>query len=683
MFKNALRLSIYILVSFLISEQLTCDSNFDPDFYAQYKKIALPNNTDSAKIAIRISLMNKYIAVDPNEGIKVGNVAIEIAKKANRTMQLAECYNALALNYAQKSDYPNALMNELNAESYFKKANSERGLAKVYQNMGNIYISVAQYDKAKSYLDSAIKYNFKSNRKNQLAINYMSLADIQNNERKHYEALRSLNTALGYSISYSNDLYTAEVYLLMCSTHRYLKNYTNALKYINKFDSINTIKNKTDFKIRSQMERVTLQIMNIIDTNTNKPVMTIFGKDKTSNLTNTIKVINKLLDYYTRVNYLPQTLICYELLSYAYLELGDKNKTKYYFNKHKIFNDSLTGTNQIRNLTMAEVRFNIAMKDQQLRRKTEEITKNQEQLLNSIVAVVVLCVVLVIIFILWQRNRRQKIELFEKNSIITDANIELENLLEVVSEKQQQIEKANIELNKANVTKDKFFSILSHDLKSPFTGILGLSELLSSEAENMKTKEITSIGSSIHNSAKHTFELLNQLLDWSRSQLGVISFEPSHLNINSLIDRIIKSSQSSASVKNLSIETNYCSNSQIEADDNMLSTVIRNLLNNSIKFTPTGGKIVIETKIEDQFIQISIKDNGVGINSDVLENLFKLGSVTSTLGTNNEKGTGLGLILCKEFVEKHGGKIWAESEVSRGSNFHILLPIQISDISAS
>ena len=238
-----------------------------------------------------------------------------------------------------------------------------------------------------------------------------------------------------------------------------------------------------------------------------------------------------------------------------------------------------------------------------------------------------------------------------------------------------EIQKYVAELNELNQSKDKFFSIIAHDLKNPFVTLLGFSEILLSEYKELQSDEVLYFINEMKNTADLSFNLLQNLLHWSRSQTGRIEFHPNRLNLLNIVDQNIKLVQKTAEKKNIKLINNVDSSINVQADEDMINTVIRNLLTNAIKFTPKEGEIAVSSSLDNDFTVLSIMDSGVGMNKETVEKLFKLESTHSTCGTENESGTGLGLILCKEFVEKHGGKIWVDSELGKGSTFCFSIPL--------
>ncbi len=239
-------------------------------------------------------------------------------------------------------------------------------------------------------------------------------------------------------------------------------------------------------------------------------------------------------------------------------------------------------------------------------------------------------------------------------------------------------EQANM-LKELNATKDKFFSIIAHDLRSPFNGILALSILLKDEAHELDTESVKECANNIYTSAQQAFGLLENLLNWATTQQGRFPFSPERFCLNDLLSRVIGLLRTLAEQKHISLVSETNDELFIEADKNMMETVVRNLISNAIKFTHAGGSITVHAmKGVDDGTEIVVSDTGTGMNRDTLENLFTIKKGQTLPGTQSEKGSGLGLIICKEFVERHGGTISVDSELGKGSSFRVLLPVKPS-----
>ena len=242
---------------------------------------------------------------------------------------------------------------------------------------------------------------------------------------------------------------------------------------------------------------------------------------------------------------------------------------------------------------------------------------------------------------------------------------------------EEEIKQKNEELRKINAEKDKFFSILAHDLKSPFNGFLGLTEIMAAQMNAMTLPEIEKVVQALKTSAANLFRLLENLLEWSRMEQGMVPFKPEMLNLASVLNESLTISGESARSKNITIEILPNEISQVYADKNILLTIFRNLISNAIKFTHPGGKITISAeKPVSGILEFSIRDTGIGMNQQVEKNLFRLDAQVNRKGTEGELSTGLGLIICKDFVEKQGGIIRVESEEGKGSVFYFTIPGQ-------
>jgi len=261
-------------------------------------------------------------------------------------------------------------------------------------------------------------------------------------------------------------------------------------------------------------------------------------------------------------------------------------------------------------------------------------------------------------------NNRQVVNYIAIKEDVTEKK-QLENIL-------RQSEK---KLRELNATKDKFLSIIAHDLKNPFNAILGFSGLLVKNIQKYDKARILKFVETIKISSQQASELLENLLAWARAQSGNIEFNPRVVNLNELVISSVNLNISQATKKNIEIIAILDNEYKSFCDPNMINTVIRNLLTNAIKFTNNGGTVTIEIKPNQDKYIISIKDTGIGIDVQNIDKLFKIESKHNTLGTADETGTGLGLLLCKEFVEKNNGEIWLESELGKGSVFMFTLPI--------
>ncbi|MDD2611379.1 MAG: hybrid sensor histidine kinase/response regulator [Bacteroidales bacterium] len=267
---------------------------------------------------------------------------------------------------------------------------------------------------------------------------------------------------------------------------------------------------------------------------------------------------------------------------------------------------------------------------------------------------------------------REAVRSFLQEIEIKKQNIELEavnnNLEKLVVERTHELEKAN-------ATKDKFFSIIAHDLKNSFTGLLGYSDILLSDFDRFPDEEKKALVSAIREVSESTYKLLQNLLDWSSVQTGNIAYNPEELDLGGFLTDEFKLQQTLAVEKDLTITFHTKDDVRVKIDKNMISKVVRNIISNAIKYTKSGGHIEITLNNDDKFAYIIVIDSGIGIKKENINKLFKVNENYKTHGTNNEEGTGLGLILSKEFLNKNGGDISVESKVNCGTKVTFNLPL--------
>ncbi len=276
-------------------------------------------------------------------------------------------------------------------------------------------------------------------------------------------------------------------------------------------------------------------------------------------------------------------------------------------------------------------------------------------------------------------------QMLEQNKTILLLNREINNLQrKLIKENKtldntlKKLSKANDELRELNATKDKFFSIIAHDLRNPFNSIFGFADILANTTKIQNTEKTLHYIDIIRKSAESAYKLLENLLEWSRSQTGRIEYVPLDLNIKQLVDEAVNLYKAIADNKQITLQNNINTKYFVFADKSTIDTTVRNLISNALKFTPKGGSITINAQetVNNQknYIEVSVCDTGVGMSNEKVEKLFRIDQNVSTTGTEKEQGTGIGLILCKEFIEKNKGKISVESTAGEGSIFRFILP---------
>lgn len=265
----------------------------------------------------------------------------------------------------------------------------------------------------------------------------------------------------------------------------------------------------------------------------------------------------------------------------------------------------------------------------------------------------------------------------DRELLLEDEKAKRAWLEDAVSERTEELTMQKRRLEYEVDVKNRFFSIISHDLKSPFNSLLGMTHLMSEMADGLSKDKLVEYAKAVNEAGDRVFELLQNLLEWSRLQMEGVKFDRPAVSfsLRDLAQENIDVLTPMATGKNISL-TNSIKNDTAFADPDMAQTVIRNLVSNSIKFTPKNGQIEISSQQTDGMVQVTVSDTGVGLSKEQMDKVFALDHKASTIGTAGERGTGLGLPLCKEMIEKYGGKIWVESVPGEGTQFHFTLPIK-------
>ncbi len=581
----------------------------------------------------------------------------EIGDKKNLSKNLGN----IGLIYMFQGNYPHAL-------DYFQKAlkineelNNNPGVTNYLNNIGIIYYYQKNYPKALEYYNRALKINEEMGDKSGISNCFNNIANIHFNEGNYSQALKYYRETLNYYEEIDDKSSIPSALNNIGFIHQKQGDYLQALEYFQK-----------SLKLREKMGDK-LGICNSYS-NIGKVFL------KTKNYTKALDYTLKSLKLANELDLLKNQASIHGQLSEIYA--ATKNYQGAYENQvlYKKLNDSIFNETNIKEITSLENKFEFekeiqAIELEQQRKDAVQIeeARRQKTVRNSFIGGFLLMALLALIVLrgFLQKRKSNRTLLAQKNEI-EEKNQQLEL-------QKNKIQDFANELEKANETKDKFFSIIAHDLKSPFSSILGFSELLHENFEEFDVTEQKEFINHIFQSARNTYKLLENLLLWSRSQRGRIDFKPEKENLYLLIVETIKILDQTAASKSITLKDDIPEDIFVYADIDLFSTILRNLVSNAIKFTPKGGEVTITARSasddENQhYTEISVKDTGVGISQEKQSLLFKISKNITANGTENETGTGLGLILCKEFVEMHNGKIWAESEPGKGSTFCFTLP---------
>ncbi|MGZ2370648.1 tetratricopeptide repeat-containing sensor histidine kinase [Ancylomarina sp. YFZ004] len=573
-------------------------------------------------------------------------IALNLSKSNKLRKYEAISYIDLGNIYSDLGNYSKALDVYLKANNIVEAFNLKDLKFSTLLNITNTYAYKKQWDISIIKLNDLLKSTKDSQA--QTAIIYNNLGTAYEEKKEYQKSLDYYLKALEINKKSQTQRSTSlgRNYHNLGSVHYSLANYNLAIEYLEKsLDIAKKRKSKIDYIYNYEfLAKVYTKLKQF-----NKA--SIFLSDAIT-LAKEIKMKDKelnLVKFKTEYYFATGDLKLAEKAFFEYDSLRDlfiKNEkseniiqmqTLYETDKKEKENDLLKAQNQLSQLNL----------DKEIQRKNQFI-------IGFGISIVIL---IIIIFLLRRMSGAHK--------TIKEFNIKLEE--------------SNEKLRLINSTKDKFFSIIAHDLRSPLGAILSFSNLIDDECSSSKEIEtVAEYNTYLNQSSRNLNSLLENLLQWSKSQLGSIKYEAIIFNLSEVIEENIKIQRLKAKEKSIEIISHVDKNMHVNADINMINTVIRNLLSNGIKFSFANSEINLYAKVDGKMLQLSVQDKGIGISQAQQDKLFKIDSNLSTLGTNNETGTGLGLILCKEFVETNGGSIWIESEEKKGANFTFTIPLQNS-----
>jgi len=608
----------------------------------------LPMLNDSLKVRMHIELSKLYYGSSVISSMQHAKNAYNLSEKNNFIWGIADAENWMGNVYTMLTDYNNAMDHYLKSLAKRELIGDQIGIASSYNNIAILYSEYSNYQKAIEYLFKAYEIS-KANMDeegmgismNNLLVMYIEIEDYENALKYGMEALRikeKLNITEGIA-NISNNL--GDLYKF---TNQYEKAKEYQEKALNLYLEIDKLEGIVITKISiaevlilenklSQAELILNEALHIANQLGAK---------------NLISIIHNNLAQLYELNYkYDKALFHFNVFHQLQDSIFQQNKANVIFEKQIIFETE----NQLKEIELLE-------KDRSLRK----IRISKQKLIGIFIIIISgISFAIIILSSLFVQDRNRH------SALIQAKNIELYY-------SNKQIEESKKELITLNNTKDKFFSIIAHDLINPFNSFICLSEILYSNINKLSNSDIKKYSSWIHTSAKNLFHLVQNLLHWSRSQVGKLNNSPKHLNLQDLVQELITLLGSQAHDKDIAITTSIKKDTKVYVDPDILSSILRNLIGNAIKFTHPGGKISLEAVEIGPLLELSIKDSGVGIEDKDLKKLFSLKESFSSRGTNNEEGTGLGLILCKEFVEKIGGTLSIESQEGKGSIFSFTIP---------
>lgn len=630
-----------------------------------------------------------------NKADSITHLAIALYKKNDDSPGVASSYNNLGNIYFEQNNLVKALHCYLKALETYENVNHTNGIITIQKNIGNIYKAIGEYEKAMDYY--RIAHEKELSEKNLSGAAYIEnlIGNCYLHLEQYEEALEYYNKALRKYEKLSHEKNMALTLNLVGNVYYKQRKFAKALKQY-EFSSLHATNVGDLWRVATEWNNIgnvyleKSQYNKAMDAfqmgyHLNKKIKNVYG---------TALCSRKIGEIYYRTNR-PDSALLY--LSESF-ELGRRIENKeliknasynlyIYYNeqedyKHALMHyrtfarvsdsiDQETNSQHIAEIQLSqkilekEDLINEYLSDREMlladnELKDIQLVKQKAVQYILIIAVVAALIILFLLFNRYRLKRRHTNELDKQIKIIKDTNNALAD--------------SEAQLLTLNATKDKFFSVLAHDLRNPLTGIVTASNTLQNNYHSFGDEQRTGFIEIINSSARQLENLLNNLLFWTKSQTGRNSYHPLKLNLQNLVEEVIQLSKINADRKQIKLIHHLCGNEYIFADKEMITTVLRNLVSNAIKFTRTEGVVVISATLEEGNYVISVTDTGIGISPGNLRKLFNFEHKISTYGTEDEAGSGLGLILSKEFVEKNQGKIWVDRTSKKGTTLKFTVP---------
>ncbi len=621
---------LFILLLFI---PIFVNANSNPLVDSLYKKLI--NANDSLKAQVLNELSWELRNSEPEKSIDYGLEAIKFAEKYENSEELVKAHSFIGVAYRILGNYSESMDYYYKGLELAKKYGETEQEGYAYINIANLHIYQGYYYNAIENLNKAKEIAEKLSHKRMLGYIHLNIGRAQMLREENYEALENFNKALelrtdidqvsGKAVCYK---YIADIYLELGDNALALENYRHSLEVVDKnmdkdlYANIHTMLAKAYFL------------------NGNYDLATA-NAEKSMKIASDVGA--KLI---IRDNY--------QILSDIDLKTGKYKSAAKHLERIINYNDTLF------NQQLSEKMFNLEYRFEKQRKQAEIDLLNKDKQINELEL---------------RRARTYNSALLIILALITALFVFVSISLKHRREHNKLLEKQKKELDNINKTKDKMFLIIGHDLRGPIGNLKSLIEMLLEDEEIASNKSLLETFSIFMKSVQSVSDLLENLLLWAKSQRNEISFSPENISINTIINRNLQLFRTIADHKGIKLNARMADNYDVFADKNMLMTVVRNIISNSIKYTPTGGSINIAIEHDNQYNKVIIKDTGVGFDEETAHKILDTKNFYTTSGTNNEVGSGLGLLLSKEFVEMNGGKIWAESTPGMGATFYFTVPV--------
>jgi signal transduction histidine kinase len=636
----------------------------------------LPSKNGIEKLELLSKISRRFLFIDADKALNYARQELQLAIDLGDDNRIGKAYFDIAYCYYRLGKFAPALTNYNNARELYEKSKNEIGTAETKNNIALIYMDLRRHDYALDLLNQLLSfYNLKGMQKNYASV-LINVSNIFLDKKNYDEALEGYFKVLEIikRINLNDKDMTATVYCNIGEAYYGKKQYDLSFKYRKMSLDIYKELNFTDGIANLQMD-TGMSLMMLKDFTQAKLYLgNALSNYKSIKFADGIrKTLNNFVLLYRETRQLDEALNnclllkteseangdstmlaqSFRLLADIYLDKNEFKLASDYYNKYMRLKEYIESKENKQRLFELQTAFEMEEKEFENKtlRQENELQKEKLNSRENMLLAVTLGVVVSVLFLIVLTRKEKKIK--KINEKIQEQNKKLEEHL---------------------VSKDKFFSILAHNLKNPFWAVLGQNKMLEDDYEELTEKERKELVKGIGSSAGNVYKLFEDLLKWAKSQQNAIEVEKERLSLRDLINSSIRPYELIAENKKIRLEINVREEIELEGDRFMLETVIGNLVDNAIKFSVQEESVIISGYRTEEGVELKVQDYGMGISQERLENLFKIDEDVTTAGTMNEKGTGLGLIICKEFIEKHNGRIKVESIIGRGTAFSIILP---------
>lgn len=644
MFRSKLVFCCLLIVTFI--------QGFGQRYDQQNAEREIASKKDTARVNLLNGLSASLRESDPQMAIAYSRQAYQLARELNYQKGMGRALGNTGWIFYRKGDFVKALENSYEALKITEKISDFEEMARSLNNVGAINYEQKQYASSlqnfqKAYAISMRIHDLRTAARSLNNISYLYMTSGLSIDSARVYNVRSFKLCEEAKDSYLlafNHRISGEIYAIHKEFDKALKEYNESVKLC-----LATHNNAMRVASMHRIAKIYLQ---------------------TGRTNDAIAVLQKNINEAHLFGYREELERSYKILSEAYHKKGNTALAYEYLQRHLVLHDSIFNEQNSAKLTSLQSRSETDMKQAQIELLTKESALRQEEItrqriqLYAVIGGCSFAVLLMIVLLVGIRN-------------VTKAKRKLELQKEELANKNTLIEEKSSELSRLNTTKDKLFSIIGHDFRSPLQSLKGLLELIN--RQNLSQQEFNHYSKDLTYKIDSVYANLNNLLNWSVMQLQGIQTKPTAVDVSVLANEVLILYTEASRQKRVTLVNKIESDSLAFADQDHVHLVLRNLISNAIKFTPALGTVRVYSAQKAGEIEISIEDSGVGISGKDMEKLFVKETLWTVNGTNNEKGLGLGLLLCKEFIEKNNGRLYVTSEVGKGTTFTFTLPLAYSD----